>query len=91
MRSYIKKNTINKTRLVCGYEKLDKNTNLYRYYVTAVKSNFNSSDKAKQVTSSSTLLSFRLQKIDANYIRYLVTKNSYEIYLNSSDKVNIVL
>ena len=83
-------NTINKARLVCGYEKFDKNTNLYRYYVTAVKSNFNSSDKAKQVTSSSTLLSFRLQKIDANYIRYLVTNNSFEIYLNSSDKVNIV-
>ena len=42
------------------------------------------------VKSSDVLLSFRLQKINNTFIRYLVTKNSYEISTNSSLNIQIV-
>ena len=38
-------------------------------------------DSEINIISSDTLLSFRLQKINSNYIRYLVTKNSFEIFV----------
>ena len=54
-----------------------------------ISSRFTGLDKETHIVSSTSILSFRLQTINSTFIRYLTTKNSFEIYLNSSFKINI--
>ena len=67
--------------LVCGYIQYDDTNSEYIYKAILFNSQFNKLDSEINITKPDKLLSFRLQKINSNYIRYLVTKNSFEIYI----------
>ena len=55
-----------------------------------MNNNFDGFTTDTSLITSSSLWSLRLQKINSTFIRYLLSKNSYEIYLNSSYKLNLV-
>ena len=74
-------NYISDEALVCGYIIYDNSTSKYKYRAIALNSQFNKINSEINIKDSDTLLGFRLQKINSTYIRYLVTKNSYEIYI----------
>ena len=83
-------NNLEDPRLVIGYLKYDTSKNLYRYTAIVLKADFSGGVIATQIISSSTLLPFRVQKINSTFIRFLTNKYTYEIYLNSSYMINIV-
>ena len=78
-------NNLNNFRLVCGYIKYESNK--FKYIANAMNQNFEAFGSDYTVKNSDELLSFRLQRINNTFIRYLVTKNSYEISVNSSMKI----
>ena len=83
-------NELNNPRLVCGYIKYENS--IYIYFASVMNSQFNDIEHELQIIKSKSLLSFRLQKINSTYIKYIVTANSYEIYLNNEDsKYQIIL
>ena len=85
------KNTISDEALICGYIIIDKITLKYSYMVGALNSQFNKLDYELNLTTQANLLSFRLQKINSTYIRYLITKSSFEIYATiSNSKFKVV-
>ena len=76
--------------LVCVFLKFDNSQKRYEYHARIVNQNFSQFTKDTLFTTTDTLFGFRLQKINNTFIRYLITKNSYEIYLNSSYDIRIV-
>ena len=83
-------NSLEETAVVCGYIKYNSTTQKYSYMASVLNSNFNAKDFDLQVTTSTSYLGIRLQKINSTYIRFLITKYSFEIYLkkeNSKFKV----
>ena len=85
-------NDLNNPRLVCGYIKYDSKSKIYTYFASVMNSLFNEIEDENQIISSKSLLSFRLQKINSTYIKYIVTKNSYEIYLKEvNSKYHVIL
>ena len=71
-------------RLVCGYvvaNETEENKFEYLLNVTVMNSDFDGIDYVKKVDSLKIMPYIRLQRIDNNYIRYIVTKYSYEISL----------
>ena len=75
---------ISSPRLVCGYLIYDSLNKLYRYYANVTNKDFTGFSPGIRLFSSSSLLSFRLQKINSTFIRYLLSRYSYEIYINGS-------
>ena len=83
-------NELNNPRLVCGYIKYENSK--YVYYASVMNSQFDDIEHELQIVKSKSLLSFRLQKVNSTYIKYIVTCNSYDIYLNNEDsKYQIIL
>ena len=72
-------NSLEETAVVCGYIKYNSTTQKYSYMASVLNSNFNAKDFDLQVTTSTSYLGIRLQKINSTYIRFLMTKCSFEI------------
>ena len=81
-------NSENDEALVCGYIIFDNSTNNYIYIASVLNSQFNNIDSEIKLLTKTDNHSFRLQKINSTYIRYLINKNSFEIYVTkSSDSI----
>ena len=83
-------NNLEKPRLVTVYLKFDTTKKVFRYFGNVLKEDLSGFVGGVQLISSSTVLPFRIQKINSTFIRFLTSKYTYEIYLNSSYIVNIV-
>ena len=83
-------NELNNPRLVCGYIKYENSK--YIYFASVMNSQFNDIEHELQIIESEKLLGFRLQKKNSTFIKYIVSCNSYEIYLNNENsKYQIIL
>ena len=81
-------NSLSDEVLVCGYIKYDNLTLKYSYIASLLNSQFNEIHSITILTTQS-LFSFRLQKINSTYIRYLTTKYSYEIYIEKESEFKL--
>ena len=68
-------NNLNNSRLVCGYINFDNSTLTYKYMAIVMNPDFNGTDSEIVITQQSTLISFRLQKIN----QYLNQKIIYKL------------
>ena len=78
------KDSPNDEALICGYILFDNTTLKYSYKAGILNSQFNKLDEELMLSTQNNLLSFRLQKINSTYIRYLIKGYSFEIYISKS-------
>ena len=83
-------NNLENPRLVCGYFTYNISNNKYIYYASILNENFTGFLNVKQIEISSTLSALRLQKINSTFVRYLMQKKSFEIYLDNYYNIKIV-
>ena len=78
--------------LVCGYIKYNNLTFQYSYMAGVLNSQFNKLDSELNLTTEQSLISFRLQKINSTYIRYLITSYSFELkIIKNNDKFDLMV
>ena len=66
-------NSISDEALICGYIKYDDSTLKYSYIAGILNSQFFNLSHEINITNKTAIQSFRLQKINSTYIRYLIT------------------
>ena len=71
--------------LVCGYIKQN-----YQSMAILMNSNFSNIENETIIKESAQLISFKLQRINNTFVKYLITNNSYEIFLAKENSKYII-
>ena len=71
--------------LVCGYIKQK-----YQSMAILMNSNFSNIENETIIKESAQLISFKLQRINNTFVKYLITNNSYEIFLARENSKYII-